>query len=253
MTMHRPRFATWNVLAQPFIEPRWYPNHDSSLWDYETRLERIINCIKNACGLLDVLFLQEVTIEMYDELKTALANHYTFGKLALHDQRTWSEYAKSRPYGNVTLVATWFGEFLSQTANYWHSSGTVYDTSVIVSFCRRDVYVTVNVHLDSESAQLRLEETDELLEHTLGVNHLVVAGDLNSNEPELHSRFAKFGLESAVPHDKPQYTFLDSDAMIDYLYFRGIPVLDAKVIAPKSAFLDGSDHHVVVAELGFPF
>ncbi len=59
---------------------------------------------------------------------------------------------KSRQYGNVTAVATWFGEFLVQTANYWHESGTVYDTSVIMSFDERDMYFTINAVFEKNSS-----------------------------------------------------------------------------------------------------
>lgn len=246
----RAHFATWNVLAQMFIEPRWYPGHDEKEWQYNLRLDRIVKCIDGLYPL-DVIFFQEVTPEMYDELVKRLP-HYTFGNLALHDQSKWEEHVKSRHYGNVTAVATWYGEFLAQTANYWHESGTVYDTSVIMSFDERDMYFTVNVHLDSESATLRVEEANAVLEHTFGVEHLVIAGDMNSNSPELHNRFAKYGLESAVQHDKAQSTFLDDPAMIDYIYTRGgIPVLDAKIVAPQKPWSDGSDHNLVVAEFGW--
>lgn len=240
-----PSFATWNVLAQMFIEPKWYPGHDEKEWEYKLRLDRIEKHITQWDP--DVIFFQEVTPEMRDELQKRLP-HYHFGKLAVHDQSEWPEDCKSREYGNVTAVRIQFGEILCQSANYWHSSGTAYDTSYIVRHTDRSCYFTVNAHLDSQSNQLRKEEAQAMLIRTCGVPQLVIAGDLNTDAREVHDLFADYDMVPTIPPDLAKSTFLDEPAMIDYIYTRGLEVVSSGVVASKP-WQNGSDHNLVLADL----
>ena len=235
------RIVTWNVLAQPLIEPC-----NGRIHTFEERCTRIEAMLRELGG--DVVFLQEVTPRHWKQLRRAFSETYALGRLACHDQTDWPDWARSTDYGNVTLVRRATGRLLRCNAEYWHSSGTAYDTCT-VSVADRTIR-TINIHLDSERHKLRQKELRQCIRATRDdTGPVLIAGDLNTDSSSTHRLLKSAGFRCMSSPD--QITHSIDDKTIDWIYTRGLPTpsIRASTIS-VSLYQCGSDHYPVLTDLG---
>lgn len=231
------RIVTWNILAQCLIDSKDFPGLSPFELEFPQRIKAIAKELLRLQA--DIYFLQEVTESAAKTLRKLIPN-LAWGRLALHDQSSWGP-AKGAPYGNLTAVAPSY-LLISQKAEYWHPSGTAYDTSVIRRVSDSSVLTTINLHLDSASDKLRKAETRELLAN-MPTGEVLIAGDFNSDAPELH------GLFNQHPIGKYLITDLQEQIMADYIYFniKGVAATYSTP-SPTDSLYAGSDHLPLLME-----
>jgi endonuclease/exonuclease/phosphatase family metal-dependent hydrolase len=261
------RILSWNILAQPLISLDDYPATLPTDLTLGKRLLRIIQHLVYFDA--DLMFLQEVTPHVQHILHDTFARTHVVLPLSPHNQSNWPQSTRSEPYGNVTIYRRQMFRLRQHQCVYLHHWGTAYDESVFdlltipADSVQRQPLTCFNIHLDSQDALLRKQETQVLLAYLSRTpGYVIVAGDFNTNDASLHQEVVKRGmLQSVVKPSHVRGSYLCERPMIDYIYVRSgmTPVVGmvwdhhstnhskhTPCQIAQTLQVKGSDHHPVV-------
>ena len=258
------KILSWNILANEFIAPRFYPMIPPSLLCKRAlRLQRILDLL--AAEDADVMLLQEVMLSEYNALSKQ------FGKTH-HLLRSKNIVWQNEPThsGNVTVLRkTLFALARGSSSN---SSNSLSFGLVVHCFYknkknRASVPVPVpvalvpmsfiNIHLDDLSAVTRKKQMKEFESLLLTSTHpIIIAGDFNENYSHqapspLYKTLKALGL--TILNNKHTH-FIDRKMCIDNIMLKGfgaspqVNVINEFGSDVLQHFIHyGSDHLPVVA------
>jgi mRNA deadenylase 3'-5' endonuclease subunit Ccr4 len=176
---------TWNILADTYIRPAYYPNSSAAALDPAKRRALLLERIAKLHA--DVLCLQEVERHAFDTITRTMPGFDGY----------WIQKGGGRPDGCATLVARDLSVEEVRELRYTDGSDHV---ALIV---RIDGLFVVNTHLKWDppatlpGARYGLRETDELLgalRERVNGSRTVVCGDFNvTADDEVVARFIRCG------------------------------------------------------------
>jgi endonuclease/exonuclease/phosphatase family metal-dependent hydrolase len=255
------RIITFNILADHLIDftdlQRDYPTIDAKSLAFDKRIATTCKYLSESKA--DIIFLQECTIPSTKYLAEYLTD-YLVSPLAKHDQSKWHG-AKTKAYGNTTLLLRSSFTNVKFTTEHLHKSGAAYGITYCTDITSKQPMILVNMHLDSESEKLRQSENSSVLKFLskfYKTHSIIVAGDYNTNSTTLHSTYKDFVSGITTQENKNQGTFLCEKPMIDYIYLYGFdkksitsfidnkPMKDIKNCFLSTILTYGSDHYPVI-------
>lgn len=256
------RIATYNILADAYINEDWYPGTPAALLEPGTRRVRLLEHV--AALDADVLCLQEVERASFDALAARLGAAGLAGR--------WAQKGRGRPDGCSTFVS---GRALvreHRTLAYDDGGGIEPPSGHVALLTLLDVdgrlLGVANTHLRWDKPgtlpphQLGLAQARELLQTMAAVTPApdgwVVCGDLNAGpESDVLAALTGWGLRD--PHDARAFTSTSNGQAkrIDF-------VLVSKALAarpflppplgddtPLPSPSEPSDHLALVTEVGW--
>lgn len=198
--------TSFNILADTFVEnnktflDRWYPtlNYDELMM--KTRFNTLIKYIKG-----DVVMLQEVTPYVRRKLYNIFKLNYIIMPLSCHK-------TNNNITGNLTMLNknNIFKSPTQRTIYIGNNGIGVTETEFI------DIY---NIHLDCDSSVKRKKELTKIISTFNKNKKIIIGGDFNSDENELHNLLKQENFEMNCPVIKG--TYLCETPMIDYIYVYG--------------------------------
>jgi endonuclease/exonuclease/phosphatase family metal-dependent hydrolase len=234
------KILSWNILADEFIEKRYYPMIPPAILLNRAQRQRQIMHLLTQLDM-DVLLLQEVMPAEYNTLLQIFqkTHHVLRGK-----NITWQN--KQSHSANVTVLRkTLFTRPVSLPLAFGLGVQCVYQTRSLVLF---------NIHLDDLSPTQRHAQVTELLPFIASQPRVIVGGDFNENykasaPSELYQRFQTTVVGLRILNQQPSY-YIERKMCIDNILIKGLAlkhpqayVLDAfKGDRVKQFITYGSDH-----------
>ncbi|MFY1825013.1 endonuclease/exonuclease/phosphatase family protein [Myxococcus fulvus] len=253
------RVASYNVLADSYIRPEWFPNTPAHLFEPRRRQDALARRILSLDA--DVVCLQEVESPCFDALQRALSPHGYSGVLALKQQ--------GKPDGCAVFHRV--ARFVGHRAHYFQDvleDGRVSGhLALVVDFeMAEDRLRVACTHLrwDRPDRPVALhqgmQQTTELLGEVVQADPgalWVVCGDFNARPGEpLVRAFTEAGLEDAYQGQHAPTCNANGEAKaIDFIFHsRALsarpvapPVIDDRTPLPSEQ--EPSDHLPLVAAL----
>ena len=203
------KILSWNILANEFINKRYYPMLPTDiLFKRSARLQQIILLLSREDA--DVLLLQEVMLSEYNALDTFFSRYY--------------HLIKSKPI-------VWQGvrchsmNVILLRKNMFSLRGagiTFFNFGVIVECGLNKNTITIaNVHLDDLSKAVRLKQLEEIKSQLTSVDSVILGGDFNENYSKtspLYNRVESFGLK--IINDFTTY-YIGRKMCIDNIMLKG--------------------------------
>ena len=234
------KILSWNILADEFIEKRYYPMIPPAI--LLNRVQRQTQIMHLLTQLdMDVLLLQEVMPLEYNTLLQTFqkTHHIIRGK-----NITWQN--KQSHSANVTVLRkTLFARPVSLPLAFGLGVQCVYQHRPLVLF---------NIHLDDLSPGQRQKQVTELLPSIASHPRVIVGGDFNENykasaPSELYQRFQTTVEGLRILNKDPSY-YIERKMCIDNILIKGVAlkhrqayVLDAFNGDRVKQFITyGSDH-----------
>ena len=224
---------TWNILANEFIKPSYYPKiKSSSLFDRQYRIERI--CLFLLREEHDIILLQEVMLPEYKLLTDIFKHDFIISKLV----PVWNKS------GNVTFLRK---HKFSKIKHYPLQFG-------VYTQCKynNNNLGIVNLHLDDVSVVKRRSQMAEVCGLLSDDNKSIICGDFNHKYKKNSAFYSQPGFTA---HNKTNVTYYISEKMnIDNILskgFKNVPALcEPYTVSDETTFnIYGSDHLPVWVEL----
>jgi len=207
LTSRKFRLVSWNLLAPVYATPEKFPrsNADDLKWSF--RQPRILSRLKDTDA--DVLFLQEVQIDLWEELYSELQSRGYNGIL--------QEVARGHPIANAVLVRDGFAEIVA------HESRS--RVLIVILDCQGRHLYLANVHLDAgyghDKDETRFNQIQSLMKrlykHVQEIGSkepcIVIAGDFNMRS------------NNAVYHLLQTGTLPDNQSVTDRVVLPQLPLL----------------------------
>ena len=231
------RTITWNILADEWVEPHYYPALvEQKYIDRNNRIKIIVRILIETNA--DLILLQEVMEDEYETLIELFSCKYFASPLS---QISWSygtgqsgnvSFLKNTMFTNINHCVIDFG--LMTTCNYNENKCIIY-----------------NIHLDDISTETRTEQFKQISTDEDDAKY-IIAGDFNESYP--HMMYGLLPSDFSINNLEPTYNIEGIDETIDNILTKGfmccdinVPKLPITVDEILSSF--GSDHLYVIAEL----
>lgn len=251
------RIATYNVLADTYVRPAWYPHTPAELLAAGARYDGLIDRV---LGLdADVVCMQEVERPFLTALRRRVS--------PLGYRVELANKAGGRPDGCATisrlpLADSWFLHYHDDTP----PSGHVALAVSLIQGPRRLTIVNTHVRWNPPDKRSRahigvrqLEELVDELRARGPLDDVIVCGDFNATpDSDVVGRLLAAGFRDAFAALPDAYTCNPNQTAkrIDYLFYgpgltatpRPLPAIDDHTPLPSRT--EPSDHLPVVAELG---
>jgi mRNA deadenylase 3'-5' endonuclease subunit Ccr4 len=245
--------TTYNVLADAYIKPEWYPHTPAEILEFGTRQQALVNRIKALDA--DVVCMQEVEPSLMEALSAAF-----------EPQGYAIEYAqKSRhkPDGSATLIR---GGALESRSLYFDDNPGKKPSGHVALIVKADLggrtLTVVNTHLrwnppgQRGADHIGYRQIEELLRHC-SPDPMVVCGDLNvTAESDTIQRLLQAGLVDAFCQQPDAWTCNPNGIAkrIDFLFSspqlkaqcQPLPEIDDNTPLPSAS--EPSDHLPVSAD-----
>lgn len=236
--------TSFNILADTFVEnnktflDRWYPTLKYNELMMKNRFNTLIKYIKG-----DVVMLQEVTPYIRRKLYNIFKLNYIIMPLSCHK-------TNKNITGNLTMLKknSIFKSPKQKTINIGKNGIGVTEMDTI------DIY---NIHLDCDSSIKRKNELTKIISTFDKNKKIIIGGDFNSDEIELHNILKQEDFKINCPVIKG--TYLCETPMIDYIYVYGflnpITTIHNTIINTNSECYKntikkyGSDHHPITVSV----
>jgi endonuclease/exonuclease/phosphatase (EEP) superfamily protein YafD len=234
--------TSFNILADTFVTNsktflnRWYPTLEYNELMMRNRFNTLIKYIKG-----DIIMLQEVTPHIRNKLYKLYKSKYDVLPLSCHK-------TKKNITGNLTMIKKHLcKENPIQQTFYINDNAIGLTTTEHI-----DIY---NIHLHWSSSKKRKKELKKIISTFNKDKKIIIGGDFNSDNKELHDLLIKENFKINFPLKKG--TYLCETPMIDYIYVYGFenPIgnvnntitIDKSNSNPyrKTIKKYGSDHHPV--------
>lgn len=225
------KILTWNILAEEWIEPEYYPTiRDFSVMDSDKRIALILK--KLTTENADIMLLQEVTDVHYDQLYKYFNRAYYISSLRAIQ---WTKSKTSS--GNITLVRKTLCKHIYEIP---------FDYGV---FVKADNIAIYNVHLDDISFAKRKRQIDRLRPRISKEKYVVLGGDFNQ---EFKKNSPLYQFSDMTVHNTCITYFVEKNMNIDNILTKGF--MSSKeycTIVPSNVSqgirMYGSDHLPVIA------
>jgi exonuclease III len=223
------RVVSYNLLADTYIRPEWYPDIPREFLDWSSRKGRLIQHLLNLNG--DILCLQEVEGHAYDDLHTVLKAQGYQGIFA------------RKGFGRQDGCATFFRKrklvFSGANTLFFNDQGKSDKPSGHVALMVKlawdqQILGVVNTHIRWDRPDKPVEEhrgyvqVKELLAHLTKeeVAYWILCGDFNVNDdtPAIQ-RIKEAGFKDAYSDLKWPTMSKEGMARIDYIFYS--PQLEA--------------------------
>jgi endonuclease/exonuclease/phosphatase family metal-dependent hydrolase len=235
--------TSFNILADAFVEnkksflDRWYPTLEYNELMMKNRFNTLIKYIKG-----DIIMLQEVTPHIRKKLYDIFKLKYIIMPLFCHK-------SKKEKTGNLTMLKTNLFKTPKQK--------TIYIGKNCVGITETESTDIYNIHLDCDSSVKRKNELTKIISTFNKNKQIIIGGDFNSDEKELHNLLKSQNFKINCPIKKG--TYLCEKPMIDYVYVYGflnpitkihntISPIDSKGYK-KTIKKYGSDHHPITVRV----
>ena len=235
--------TSFNILADTFVEnkksflDRWYPTLEYDELMMKNRFNTLIKYIKG-----DVIMLQEVTPNVRKKIYDMFKLKYIIMPLFCHK----SDKEKT---GNLTMLKKDLFKNPKQK--------TIYIGKNCIGITDTDTTDIYNIHLDCDSSIKRKKELTKIISTFNKNKQIIIGGDFNSDEKELHQLLKQEDFQINCPVIKG--TYLCEKPMIDYIYVYGFlnPIItihntitNAKSNSYKNTIKKyGSDHHPITVRV----
>jgi endonuclease/exonuclease/phosphatase family metal-dependent hydrolase len=225
------KILTWNILAEEWIEPEYYPTiRDFSVMDSDKRITLILKKLNTENA--DIMLLQEVTDVHYDQLYKYFNRTYYISSLRAIQ---WTKSKTSS--GNITLVRK-------------RLCKTIYEIPLDYGvFVKADDIAIYNVHLDDISFSKRKNQIDRLRPRIAKETYVVLGGDFNQ---EFKENNPLYKLSNMTVHNTCITYFIEKNMNIDNILTKGF--MASKEYCPhvpsnvtQGIRMYGSDHLPVIA------
>jgi len=229
--------TSFNILADVYVETKkefmdkWYPTLEYKDLLMRNRFSTLIKYIKG-----DIILLQEVTPYIRKKLSTVFGSDYNILPLSKHK-------TDNHNTGNLTMIRK------NKFKNIIHTTFYVYDFAF--GLTKADDISIYNMHLHDSSKVKRKNQLKKIID-TFDINNkIIIGGDFNSNDKELHSMIKNLNFKMNVTDKKG--TYLCEKPMIDYIYCYGFSEINGYIdnsISNKNCYTStikkyGSDHHPI--------
>ena len=231
--------TSFNILAEVYVEPnkefmdKWYPTLDYKDLLMKNRFTTLIKYIKG-----DIILLQEVTPYIRKKLSTIYSSEYNIMPLSKHK-------TDNHNTGNLTMIKK------NKFKNITHTTNYVYNLAY--GLTQADDISIYNIHLHDSSKMKRKNQLKKIID-TFDINNkIIIGGDFNSNDKDLHSMIKNLNFQMNVANKKG--TYLCEGPMIDYIYCYGFSKINGHI---DNSILNnnnycytstiqkyGSDHHPI--------
>lgn len=254
--------SSYNVLADAYIDPRWYPTTPAETLDPRRRLPAISRHISDLNA--DILCLQEVDPALFDTVQNQLAPMDYHG-----------EYARKgggKPDGCATFIkSAIFDVRLVHPLRYQDGGDGRADSGhlalILILECAGRSLGIANTHLKWDAAttppreQWSYRQINQLLsecQHISPYRHgWIIAGDMNmTSDSAVFRAVLEAGLLDAYSHLDQAFTCNSNHKAkrIDYLFHtldlkatpRELPAIDANTPLPSAE--QPSDHLAITAD-----
>lgn len=214
------RIATWNILADPYIRPAYYPGVDPVHLEPAARLSRVVACA--VADQADILCLQEVTPAAFEALRAALPDRAA----------AYQPKARGKPDGLALFVR----------GSVQHLPAVVFDAGTggqVAQLARVAGLRVVNVHFqfDPPGHDAGVRQGRQLFAALADGEPTVVCGDFNAGVRSVlvgtyTANDTANGFVDACA-DAPADTCLANGhaARIDFVLVRGASVLAVDPVA----------------------
>lgn len=250
--------ATYNVLADAYIKPEFYPHVDPLLLAKEVRYPRIAKRIAEL-RTADVICLQEVDYELFALVDSRLRK--------LGYQGRWAHKGRGRPDGCTTFIhKSWkTAETRILVFQDEHIDGEQSGHVALINVIKKDgtTLTVANTHLKWDppgtppERQYGLAQASELLRQ-LGEQRFraIICGDLNAEkESDTIQELLRFRFvdahDSSVATANPSGKAKKIDYILCHQIFRPHPfpttIVDDQTLLPSST--EPSDHILLAAAL----
>jgi mRNA deadenylase 3'-5' endonuclease subunit Ccr4 len=236
--------VSYNVLADSYVKPVFYPHVDPGHLDPVWRRDALIARI--ASFRADAICLQEVESDLFAILESRLAGFV--GQFA--------RKAMGKPDGCATFVR---GRVQSwQTLTYSDESGHVALLAVIEAQSRRLGIANTHLRWGPPDSQIGLVQANELLD-AIGEAPWIIAGDFNAGpDSDLIEEFRRRGFRDGYASVGGATCNANGVAKrIDFLMYRGlrcvperVQAIDGHTALPSAT--EPSDHLAIRAEFSWP-
>ena len=205
------KILSWNILANEFIQERYYPMIPSQLlFNRQKRQERIIETLKQADA--DIILLQEVMQSEYNLLNSVFhPNYHLIRGKYIQWQKNKRNYS-----GNVILLRK------NMFSPVHYSIDLDVGLAIQCHLKHSDMPILlINTHLDDISQSKRLQQIKELEPMSINNKHIILGGDFNehyTNKSRLYSLIKDYYLTSY--NDEPTY-YIEKKMCIDHIMIKG--------------------------------
>ena len=218
------KILSWNILAQEFIEPKYYPMIKSKL--LKKRADRILQIIRKIILYNpDVMLLQEVMKEEYKIIKKVFSPKYFISENYPIYWASEKDTNKLSESGNITLVKK---KLSSQVKFTIHSKKLPF---VMTEFLYRHSKINIiNIHLDDQSNKNRLLQLKEILSKMSNEIYVIIGGDFNeeySKNNILYKYLKKNNLYPSIT--KKSTYFIEKSMVIDNIMYKNFNLIKSKV------------------------
>ena len=205
------KILSWNILANEFIQERYYPMIPSQLlFNRQKRQERIIATLKQADT--DIILLQEV---MQSEYNLLYSEFHTTYHLIRGKYIQWQKNKRNYS-GNVILLRK------NMFSPVHYSIDLDVGLAIQCHLKHSDIPILViNTHLDDVSQTKRLQQIKELEPLLINNKRIILGGDFNehyTNKSRLYSLIKDYFLTSY--NDEPSY-YIEKKMCIDHIMIKG--------------------------------
>lgn len=238
------KVLSWNILANEYIQKKYYPTVKEELFNREERFNLIIDNLEEINA--DIVLLQEVMKEEHNKIKNILKNKYYISPLI---PIQWIGYAEGES-GNITLIKkNKFNKIKYKTI----------DSFNYIKCVRKNMNIyIINVHLDDASQERREKQILKILNNIKNKDKVVIGGDCNEQYKK-SSGIYKILEDNDFKISIKDFTyFIEKQMKIDNIFYRGFKLKDSNVlnICGKRTIKNincqletyGSDHFPVLAK-----
>jgi len=205
------KILSWNILANEFIQERYYPMIPSQLlFNRQKRQERIIATLKQSFA--DIMLLQEVMQSEYNLLNSVFhPNYHLIRGKYIQWQKNKRNYS-----GNVILLRK------NMFSPVHYSINLDVGLAIQCHLKHSDMPILlINTHLDDVSQTKRLEQIKELEPMLINNKHIILGGDFNehyTSKSRLYNLIKDYFFTSY--NDEPTY-YIEKKMCIDHIMLKG--------------------------------
>jgi endonuclease/exonuclease/phosphatase family metal-dependent hydrolase len=239
------KVLSWNILANEYIQKKYYPNVQEELLIRKERFKIIIDKLLKINA--DIILLQEVMKAEYKNLINLLSQKYYISPLI---PIQWIGYEPGES-GNVTLIKlSKFNKINFKTIDSFNY--------IKCQHRNTQIYI-VNIHLDDSSQERRIKQINNILDNLKDKDKIIIGGDYNE-EYKKGENIYKLLKDNNFKISIEDFTyFIEKQMNIDNIFYKNFELKESSVnnICGKRTIQNincqlenyGSDHFPIIIKL----
>ena len=209
------KILSWNILAEEWIEKKYYPMVQEQLLESKKRFKTIMKHINKMSP--DVILLQEVMKNNYKYLKKKYRYKYFISSLLAVP---WVGYPVGES-GNVTLLK--LSKFQGIT------SDRIDSMNFLTAYYKDERVGIVNVHLDDSSETRRKKQIKKVMKKTNKLDKVIIGGDCNEQYIKNRGIYKKLQKNNYKVAIKNTTYFIEKQMIIDNIFYKGFKIKESHV------------------------